>query len=307
MCRASVVSKLEDGFKDMDDHQKTLAQLRENMALEAAAKFHSNTPPQNTLLGLPHELRDLIWSHVLDGKYENVNHWHSALRGWDDRMFSFQTPSPRTTMLQVSRQFSEEGKKRLYQHSPFRVNCDTVTGLTLPVKFQDTHLIRNIELHVDHLLFLKRNPACKLPRYGRHPHIPYFPRQAPPRFLAQLYRFGSAEPRAERCTFYLNTTSQQKEHLPLVIPVLHALKGFETLILKIAVCPRRFSSPASAWLLSEPFKTQLESVLGEGEFTEHEGRCCLVFRPREHRIRENRVSQYRRFQIVTASLVASSS
>ena len=72
-----------------------------------------------------------------------------------------------------------------------------------------------------------------------------------------------------------------------MIPVLHALKGFETLILKIAVCPPRFSSPPSAWLLSEPFKTSLESVLGEGEFTDDdEGRCCLVFSPRDYRLRQ---------------------
>ena len=71
-----------------------------------------------------------------------------------------------------------------------------------------------------------------------------------------------------------------------MIPVLHALKGFETLIVKIVVIPLRFSSPPSAWLLSEPFKTSLESVLGEGEFTDHEGRCCLIFKPRDHRLRQ---------------------
>ena len=65
--------------------------------------------------------------------------------------------------------------------------------------------------------------------------------------------------------------------------MLHALKGFEVLIVKIAVCPRRFSSPAAGWLLDERFKTRLEEVLGEGEFTEDEERPCLVFRPREWR------------------------
>ena len=193
----------------------------------------------------------------------------------------FQPPSPRTNMLQVSRHFSEEGKHRLYQHSTFRV--DFITGLTLPVSLRDTHMIRNIELQADHMLFLRRNPT---PKYGRY-IIPYFPREIPPRFIEQLEQFGSSEPRAERCTFFLNTMSFHKEHLPLIIPVLHALKGFETLILKIAVCPPRFSSPPSAWLLSEPFKPDLENVLGEGEFTEDGGRCCLVFRPRDHRFRQD--------------------
>ena len=36
-------------------------------------------------------------------------------------------------------------------------------------------------------------------------------------------------------------------------------------------------------------------MLGEGEFTDdEEGRCCLVFRPREYRIREERVREDRR-------------
>ena len=117
--------------------------------------------------------------------------------------------------------------------------------------------------------------------------VPWLAREIPTRFIKQLEEFGSSEPRAERCTFYLNTRSQNKEFLPLVIPALHALKGFETLILKIVVCPPRFSSPPSAWLLSEPFKTALESVLGEGEFADDEGRCCLVFRPRDHRLRQD--------------------
>ena len=74
-----------------------------------------------------------------------------------------------------------------------------------------------------------------------------------------------------------------------MIPILHALKGFETLILKIAVCPPRFSSSPSAWLLSEPFKTSLESVLGEGEFTDdYEGDCCLIFRPRDYHLRHGK-------------------
>ena len=277
----------------MDVHQIRLALHRGETIPEATN--HSTSPPQNTLLGLPHELRDLIWSHILDAKYEPVDRHNSALRGWNASFF--RTPSPRLTMLQVSRQFRDEGKERLYQHSTFRVNCDTVTGLTLPVvSLQDTHLVRNIELRVHHKLFLKRNPAYyKLRKHGRgdrNPHIPFLPRETPPEFLAQLSEFGSAECfRAERCTFWLFTNSQNKEHLPLLIPALHALKGFETLILKIAVCPRRFSSPASGWLLDERFKPQLEEVLGEGDFTDHEGSCCLIFKPREHRLRKNMVSK----------------
>ena len=270
----------------MDDHQRTLARLREDTTLEATLELPSNNARKNTLLGLPSELRDQIWSHVLDSKYENVNYWFPTLEGANHRMLFFQISSPRTTMLQVSRQFSEEGKYRLYQHNTFRVHCDFSTRLTLPVSHSDTHLIRNIELQVDHILFLRRNPYYGTPKYDRN-NIPYFPREIPPRFIKQLEQFGSSEPRAERCTFYLNTTSFHKEYLPLVIPVLHALKGFETLILKIAVCPPRFSSPPSAWLLSEPFKTNLESVLGEGEFTDHEGRCSLVFKPRDHRLRQD--------------------
>ncbi|KAK0512779.1 hypothetical protein JMJ35_004796 [Cladonia borealis] len=281
----------------MCDHERTLARLGEDTTPEAALGLPSNNARENTLLGLPHELRDQIWSHVLDSKYENVNHWIPRQAGWDYRMSFFQTPSPRTTMLQVSRQFSEEGKRRLYQHSTFRINCDFCTGLTLPFSLNDTHLIRNIELQVEHKLFLG-------PRKPRET-VSWLPRAIPRKFLEQLEQFGSSESRAEQCTFYLNTASQHKEHLPRVIPMLHALKGFETLILKIAVCPPRFSSPPSAWLLSEPFKTNLESVLGEGEFTDHEGRCSLVFKPRDHRLRENRVSKHRRFQIVNASLVAS--
>ena len=116
--------------------------------------------------------------------------------------------------------------------------------------------------------------------------IPWFPKEIPTEFIKQLERFGSSDLRAERCIFNLNSICCNKEFLPLIVPVLHALKGFEILILKIAVSPPRFSSPPSAWLLSEGFKTGLEVVLGEGEFTEHEGRCCLVFRPREYRRRQ---------------------
>ena len=273
-------------------HEIRLALHRGERIPEATMQHHSTSPPQNTLLGLPHELRDLIWSHVLDGKYGNLNHGDIALHGVNRSFYA--TPSPRLTMLRVSPQFREEGKQRLYQHSTFRINCDRVTGLTLPVSLQDTHLIRNIELRIHHSLFLKRNPAySKLRKRGitRNPHIPFLPRSAPTDFLAQLHQFGSSAEesfRAERCEFWLFTNSQNKEHLPLLIPVLHALKGFEVLIVKIAVCPRRFSSPAAGWLLDERFKMQLEEVLGEGEFTEHEGRCCLVFRPREYRFRERR-------------------
>lgn len=269
----------------MDDHQRTLARLREDTTPEAAVELHSNDSWENTLLGLPRELRDQIWSHVLDSKYENVNHWHSELPGWEDRLLFFQTPSLRTNMLQASRLFSEEGKYRLYQHSTFRVHCDFLTGLELPVSLADTHMIRNIELQVDHKLFLKPNPDIKWPK-NREKRIPWVPQEIPPEFIEQLEQFGSSESRAEQCTFYLNTSSFHKEDLPLIIPVLHALKGFETLILKIAVCPPRISSPPSAWLRSEPFKRNLELVLGEGDFTDHEGRCCLVFRPRDHRLRQ---------------------
>lgn len=268
----------------MDDREGTLARLREERTPEAALELPSNNARENTLLGLPRELRDQIWSHVLDSKYENVNHWHPGFFQFEHRMLFFQTPSPRTTMLRVSRQFSEEGKYRLYQHSTFRVNCDRITRLTLPIRLSDTHMIRKIELQVDHMLFLRRNPKLRRPK-DRKKMIPWFPREIPPEFIEQLEQFGSSKPRAERCTFYLNTMSFHKGDLPVVIPVLHALKGFETLIVKIAVCPPRFSSPPSAWLLSEPFKTNLELVLGEGEFTDHEGRCCLVFRPRDYRLR----------------------
>ena len=248
-------------------------------------KNPSNHPRKNTLLGLPRELRDQIWSYVLDSKYENVNHWTPFYLGFDHRMLFYQTPSTRTTMLQVSPQFNEEGKNRLYQHSTFRVNWDFITGLTLPISLTDTHMIRNIELQVDHQLFLERNPKFRRPT-DRKKMIPWFPKEIPEQFIEQLKQFGSSELRAERCTFYLNSICYNKEFLPVVVPVLHALKGFETLILKIAVCPPRFSSPPSAWLLSEPFKTSLEAVLGEGEFTDHEGRCCLIFRPRDHRLRQ---------------------
>ena len=269
----------------MDERQRTLALPEEDITPETALELHSENARENTLLGLPRELRDQIWSRVLDSKYENVNHWHPQLLDFEHRMLFFQTPSPRTTMLQVSRQFSEEGKQRLYQHSTFRINCDYITELTLPISLTDTHMIRKIELQVDHMLFLKRNPKYRWPK-DRKKMIPWFAREIPPEFIKQLEQFGSSELRAERCTFYLNTMSYHKGDLPVVIPVLHALKGFETLILKIAVCPPRFSSPPSAWLLSEPFKTSLESVLGKGEFTDDEGRCCLIFRPRDHRLRQ---------------------
>ena len=278
----------------MDDHQRTLALHSDDITSETALELPSNNARENTLLGLPHELRDQIWSYVLDSKYENVNHWHPFFLGFDHRMLFYQTPSPRTTMLQVSRQFSEEGKHRLYQHSTFRIHCDYNTKLTLPISFTDTHMIRNIELQVDHKLFLRKT-AYRRPK-DLEMIVQSHPRDLPTQFINQLEQFGSSEDlRAEKCTFYLNTISYNKEFLPVVIPVLHALKGFETLILKIAVCPPRFSSPPSAWLLSEPFKTNLEEVLGEGEFTDdEEGRCCLVFRPRECRVREESVREERR-------------
>lgn len=274
----------------MDDHQRTLAQPSDDMTSEAALEAPPNNARENTLLGLPRELRDQIWSYVLDSKYENVNHWHAFYLGFDHRMLFYQTPSPRTTMLQVSRQFSEEGKKRLYQHSTFRVNCDYITRLTLPTSPTDTHMIRKIELQVNHRLFLERRPKFSRPT-DREPNVQWFPKEIPEHFIEQLERFGGSELRAERCTFYLNTVCHNKEFLPVIIPVLHALRGFEILILKIAVCPPRFSSPPSAWLLSEPFKTLLESVLGKGEFTDHEGRSCLIFRPRDHRLRQERLRQ----------------
>ena len=269
----------------MDDHQRTLALASDLMTSEAALEAPSNNARENLLLGLPRELRDQIWSYVLDSKYENVNHWHPALLGFRRRMLSYQTPSPRTTMLQVSRQFSEEGKHRLYHHSTFRVNWDFVTGLTLPISLTDTHMVRKIEFQVDHMLFLKRNPKFRRPT-DRKKMISFFAKEIPTQFIAQLEKFGSSALRAERCTFHLNTICYNKEFLPAVIPVLHALKGFETLILEIAVCPPRLSSPPSAWLLSEPFKTSLESVLGEGELTDDEGCCCLVFRPRDYCLRQ---------------------
>ena len=277
----------------MDGQQRTLTLLSDDMTSEAALEASSNNARENTLLGLPRELRDQIWSYVLDSKYENVNHWNPFFLGFDHRMLFYQTPSPRTTMLQVSRHFSEEGKHRLYQHSTFRVNCDFITGLTLPINLTDTHMVRNIELQVDHNLFLRKT-AFRRPT-DHEIIVQWHPRELPTQFIEQLEQFGSSALRAERCTFFLNTNSYNKEFLPVIIPVLHALKNFETMILKIAVCPPRFSSPPSAWLLSEPFKTDLESALGEGEFTDdEEGRCCLVFRPREYRIREERVREERR-------------
>ena len=269
----------------MDDHQRTLAQPSEDMTSEAASEAPSNDARENTLLGLPRELRDQIWSYVLDSKYENVNHWHPSYRGFDHRMLFYQTPSPRTNMLQVSRQFSEEGKERLYRHSTFRVNCDYITRLTLPISLTDTHMIRKLELQVNHGLFLERHPKFSMPT-DRNPNVQWLPREIPEHFIEQLERFGSSELRAETCIFFLNTRCYNKEFLPVIIPVLHALRGFETLILKIAVCPPRFSSPPSAWLLSEPFRTSLESVFEVGEFSDHEGRSCLIFRPRDHRLRQ---------------------
>ena len=272
----------------MDDYEGTLARLGEEMTLDAALETPSSNAKEdnakeNTLLGLPRELRDQIWSHVLDSKYENVNRWLPGLTRFEHRMLFFQATSPRITMLQVSRQFNEEGKYRLYHHSTFRANCDFVTGLALPIRLSDTHMMRNIEIQVDHMLLLRRNPNFRGPRDLKKMK-PWLAREIEPEFIEQLEQFGSSELRAERCTFYLNTNSHHKEDLPAVIPILHALKGFETLVLKIAICPPRFSSPPWAWLLSEPFKTRLEAVLGEGEYTDHEGRSCLVFKPRDHRI-----------------------
>ena len=269
----------------MDGHEGTLARLGEDMTLEAELKPPSNKARENTLLGLPRELRDQIWSHVLDSKYENVNRWLPGLTRFEHRMLFFQTPSPRITMLQVSRQLNEEGKYRLYHHSTFRANCDFVTGLALPIRLSDTHMMRNIELQVKHMLLLRQNPKFRRPKNGQK-MTAWYTWDIPPDFIAQLEQFGSSELRAERCTFYLNTTSHHKEDLSVIIPLLHALKGFETLILKIVVCPPRFSSSPAMWLLSEPFKTKLESVLGKGEFTDHEGRSCLVFKPRDHRLRQ---------------------
>ena len=256
------------------------------MASKTALQAPSNNTQENTLLALPRELRDQIWSYVLDSKYENVNHWHPQYRGFDHRMLFYQTPSPRTTMLRVSRQFSSEGKASLYQHSTFRINCDYVTGLALPLSFLDTHMIRMLELQISHSLFLERHPEFLFSTPDPQPRAQWLPREIPTQFIAQLEKFGSSDQlRAEICVFYLNTRCYNKQSLPVIIPVLHALRGFETLILKIAVCPPRFSSPPAAWLLREPFKTELEAVLGRVEFTDHEGRSCLVFRPRDQRFR----------------------
>lgn len=217
-----------------------------------------------TLLSLPRELRDMIYSHLFKAEYkQSTRSSRDRMKPHDLTHTRAETKmSDRLAILQTSRQLWEEGARILYGEHVFRF-------YVISAACDDTLLTqRTVDLMQEVEIFL--GPS-KTPASVRILHL-FATSQTPRKSCIIKIQYRSAE--------FMNEN---------VIEALKQLTGFNVLMIEIVapvVKHSRLSGAPVPWVsgLLAYVQVKLTLALGPSSYTNGEGYRRLVFKPQAYKI-----------------------
>ncbi len=246
-------------------------------------------PPGYSFYTFPPEIRELIYRHLLTGRYKDSRDYLMRFKGYGVLQRQVGPLSTNVNILRTSRRIHEEATAVLYKTSIFSFELGMVILDCKVAKLDDSaSMMQKIRLRVNMASFLGAPPSGS--SSYKDPFLDFLNRLGPPTtprkmciVALETYRWRSTRFKKQR--FEATATNR-------VALGLQPLTSFDTVIV-IALfflkptgeTPEspRFGHPKAFDF--KPLIKRLESDLGPCEEKPHERHYCLKFRPRDHAAR----------------------